>query len=173
MAQTSHRQMAVVVIAAFLLGLAVGHFTKRVPTPVSDKQPEIAHHWERVIAYNRFVRDPANDKRTPDRRFTYVEVPFDPLPHLAALHSAGEIEYVQLSIPGLMAGNRRANRHWMTFLDREDVLYSMAPTAADGIATSGRFPLILNIWFKEEAKPVIQVLIRDLEAIAAQGEEST
>lgn len=128
----------------------------------------VAHHWEVVEHYRRFIRDPSNYRPDPRTGFSVTSPP-DPLPSLAALVSANEIEHVDLVLP-VVPYNPATTRFWLEWAeDREDILHGEGNPEYGAFKPAGQQPLHLKLWFRPSATEDIQQLIRDLEAMAQDG----
>ena len=68
-----------------------------------------AEHWRLVQDHLAYVRNPANARLDPQTGLSAVTPPSDPLPSLAALVAAGELEHVDFVFP-VVPSNRRTNR---------------------------------------------------------------
>jgi len=126
----------------------------------------IAEHWRVVKGYRAYVCNPANYRPDPQTGHSVTTPPSDPLPSLAALVAAGELQYVDLVFP-VVPKNRRTTRYWMQWAENnEDVLHATGNPQYVDFELSGDQPLHLQLWFRESAKTDVQQLIKDLEALA-------
>jgi hypothetical protein len=130
------------------------------------RQMSIAEHWNLVNAYRAFERDAANYKFDPQTGLMAATMPPFPLPSLAELKAAGEVEYIDIVLPNVPK-NRRMNRHWMQFTNsRNDILFASGNPEYTDYQPSGNAPLHLQLWFKKNVKGDVQQLIKDLETLA-------
>jgi hypothetical protein len=118
-----------------------------------------------VREYNAYMRDPGNYKPAGNGLAGASE-PFDPMPHLAALVSAGELIHEDIVLPSVPYPNRAVTKHWMTFCERhpDEIVFALGRTEPG--------PNHLNFWFTEEGRPLIEQLIEELKEIGS-GEEPT
>lgn len=146
---------------ALLVGMIVGAFAYRT----WDERTATARHWRAVREYTAYMRDPTNYKPTGNGH-TMASEPFDPMPHLAALVSKGELIHDDIVLPSVPYPNRALTKHWMAFCERhpEEIVF------AYGKCDPG--PNHLKFWFTEEGKPLIEQLIEELKEIGS-GEEPT
>ena len=152
------------IVAATVFGLGLGIFL------VSDEKdvPEstIQQNWDILKRYNAEMKDVKNIREIDG--MLGVDTEIDPLPALAALTSAGEIEHVDLVFPNV-PNNRDTNGRWIKFVDsHDDILYAEGNTTYVDFKPTGDQPLHLNIWFRDSATPKIQDLIRRLESLTAR-----
>jgi hypothetical protein len=151
------------IIIGFLLGASMA---QRVPL---GAEASVEWHWKRVNEYRAFMRDPQNLHSTPHAGLNALTPPYDIVPSLIALESAGEIEHVDLILPNVPYSGE-TTLHWFRFCDahKEDILQAMGNTSGTSIKLSGIQPLRLNIWYRKSAKIDIQKLIDDLELLASE-----
>jgi len=148
----------IIAIVASLAGLFVGFLIGGyVSAPSKEKD------WDTVREYERFINDRKNYKLNEDTGFYHIDDVPDPVPSLCALHSRGEIEYIDLVFPKVPS-NRASNKLWMTFCQaRDGIIYATGNPSYTEFKTKGVHPLHLQIWFEERAKPDIKELIELLE----------
>ena len=146
---------------ALLTGIIIGALAYRT----WDIRTATARHWQAVREYNAFMRDPVNYKPTGDG-FTMGSEPFDPLPHLAALVSEGELIHADIVLPSVPYPNRAVTKHWMAFCERhpEEIVFAFGRTESG--------PNHLSFWYTEAGQPLIDQLIKELKAMGS-GEEPT
>jgi len=141
---------------ALLVGFVIGALAYRT----WDARTATSRHWRAVREYSAYMRDPANYKPTGNGH-TMANDPFDPMPHLAALVSEGELIHDDIVLPSVPYPNRAATKHWMAFCERhpEEIVF------AYGECNPG--PNHLKFWFTKEGKPLIEQLIEELKEIGA------
>jgi len=151
--------MKLKITIALLVGIVIGAFAYRT----WDARTATARQWRAVREYAAYMRDPTNYKPIGDGH-TMASDPFDPMPHLAALVSKGELIHDDIVLPSVPYPNRAVTKHWMTFCERhpEEIVF------AYGECEPG--PSHLKFWFTESGKPLIEQLIKELKEIGA-GEE--
>ena len=106
-------EMKLKLTIVFLLGLAVGAFAYRA----WDIRTATARDWQAVREYSAYMRDPANYKPMGNGD-TMADEPFDPMPHLAALVSEGELIHDDIVLPSVPYPNRAVTKHWRAFCER-------------------------------------------------------
>ena len=144
---------------ALLAGIVIGAFAYRT----WDLRTATARHWQAVREYNAYMRDPANYVPAGNGLAGASE-PFDPMPHLAALVSVGELIHADIVFPSVPYPNRVVTRHWMKFCEQhpEEIVY------AYGHCNPG--PIHLNFWCTEAGQPLIDQLIEELQGMGPRGE---
>ena len=94
----------------------------------------------------------------------------DPDPSLAWLSSRGEIEEVDLVLPEVK-DTKKAMEYLLAWVNKHslnkhpDVLWMWANPTYTYYNPSGEQPFHFQLWFHEEARPKVQQLIKDLEAM--------
>ncbi len=152
-------------IVAFSTGIAIYTSLNSSSAPTS-----IAEHWKLVEDYKAYVLDSTNYRPDPQTGFSVTTPPTDPMPSLAALVAAGELEDVDLVLPKV-PNNRETNSYWMQWAEKhKDVLFATGNAQYVDYKPSGDQPLHLQLWFRESAKPDVQQLIKDLEGLATERE---
>lgn len=157
------------VMAGLLVGYLLGvSLARRVPLGAEES---VEWHWKRVNDFLAFIRDPQNLHSTSMDGINALTPPYDPMPSLIALEAAGEIDHGNLVLPNVPYTGK-ATRHWFEFCEahRENVVYASGNHSYVDFKPSGDQPLHLDFWFKKTAKPDIQKLIVELEALAADGQ---
>ena len=149
------------IIVGFLFGVSMA---KRVPL---GAEASVDWHWKRVNEYRAFMRNPQNLHSTPHAGINALTPPYDVVPSLMALESAGEIDHIDLILPNVPYTGE-ATRHWFRFCDahKDDILEATGNTSGTGYKISGIQPLRLNIWFRKSARADMQQLIVELEELA-------
>lgn len=158
-----------IVLISFIAGTAAwALFDHYIVTPSQDHADldRIEHHWRIVNEYRERTTNPKYLKEDKTLGMTYFDVTIDPEPSFAALTAAGELVHLDLVLPNVPA-HREIHRYWMKWGgDREDVYEMLGNSTYHDYQPAGDPPLHLNIWFHERAKPEVQQLIQDLEAMA-------
>jgi hypothetical protein len=131
-----------------------------------------AYHWKRVNDYIDFMENPENYTSEPalGHRVISTQEPYDPIPHFVALASAGELEHVDLVLPQV-PNSSEINRHWKQFVyqRRDTILCAVGNSEYTRYRPSGEAPLHLKLWFRTSATEDVQLLIDQLEQLAAAG----
>jgi hypothetical protein len=163
------RTVAVAAVA-FALGV-ISQLVASLLISLSINQDEdTGQHWKLVNDYNAYTGNPDNYSIYRDGLYG-VEDPYDPMPSLAALVSAGELEHVDIVLPSVPA-NRETNRLWMKFVieRRETIVFATGNPEYVDYEPAGESPLHLQLWFKASGKADVQQLIKELETLAALGD---
>ena len=152
------------IIVGFLFGISMA---KRVPL---GAEASVEWHWKRVNEYRAFMRNPQNLHSTPHAGINALTPPYDVVPSLMALESAGEVGHVDLILPNVPYSGE-ATLHWFRFCDahQEDILEATGNRSSSSFKPSGIPPLRLNIWYRKSAKIDIQKLIVELEELALKS----
>lgn len=149
-------------VIAFGLGYAVHFWFGTQPKNLDAGNTR--QHWEVWERYKSEFSDPKNAE-VIDGMLAVKQIT-DPLPALAALVAAGEIEHVDLVLPNVPS-NRKANLYWMRYVnENDDLLYVTGNPSYVDFEPSGIQPLHLNLWFRDSAKSEVQQLIQNLESTA-------
>jgi hypothetical protein len=151
--------MKIKLTIALLVGIIIGMFAYRT----WDSHTATARHWRAVRKYSAYMRDPASYKPI-GKRFTMADEPFDPMPHLAALVSEGELIHADVVVPTLLYSNRDATRCWMDFCNchPDDIIY------AEGATDDG--PIHFNIWFTHAGETLFEQLLKELKEMENKKE---
>ena len=152
------------------LGFILGLLTLSVWPGRSDT----SRHWRAVQDYNTYVRDPSNYKPDTQTGLLATEPPYDPEPHLAALVAAGELNHLDIVLPGVPQ-SREVSKHWLAFCERhpEEIVYSTGNPSWVAFKPVGTQPTHLNIWFRDSGQGVVQQLVRELEEMGARPQPAT
>ena len=153
---------------ALVAGIAIG-FTAR--TLVPKKELSVADHWQAVREYNAYMLDPSNYRPDPSTGLAVADDPFHIEPHLLALELAGEINHLDIVLP-TVPKSKESTKHWITFCERhqKDIVFATGNPSWVAFRPKGTPPTHLNLWFTEATEPLIQQLIRELDAIAESAE---
>lgn len=153
MKNTISVKTVVITIAAFASGFA-SHF---LVNPRFGATFAVAEHWKLIEEYLAYLRD------APKRGYITTP-PSDPLPSLAALVGAGELEHIDMVFP-LVPASKQVNQILFGYVDsRDDIIFATSNPSYAAFQPLGQQALHLNIWFKESAKSDIQQLFRELES---------
>ncbi|MGB2997217.1 MAG: hypothetical protein WBC59_01090 [Phycisphaerae bacterium] len=159
-------KLLICLAVGFLLGFGVRHLW--------PNRSDTAGHWRTVREYKAYITDPSNYTPDPQTGFSVTEPPNDPMPSLAALVAAGELNHVDLVLPTVPYSNRDATRHWMQFCqNHDDIVDAYGNPSYVAFPIEGAQPLHLNIWFKDSAESAIQQLIKELEQMGPREEPTT
>lgn len=161
-------QYAAVAIVAFALGAGTqAWFT---PRHLLTEKEVVQQHWQKVIDFNRHMNDPANYSWDLTPGFLGTSVPFDPMPHLAALVAAGEINHLDIVLP-MVPVTAKANRHWMDFQSQrqKSLVYMTGNGWHRDFPVSGDPVMHLNLWYIPSATSEVQQLLRELEELSLDG----
>jgi len=128
------------------------------------RPPSIEDHWKAVEDYKAYMEDPSNYLPVEGTEYTHAEEPFDPLPHLAALVEADELEYLDIVLPEVPRG-RKPTLLWRSFCqsNQEHVVFSDADPSSVHVKADGTQPFHVQFWYKEPGEELIQNLIREIE----------
>ena len=88
-------EMKLKLIITLVAGIAIG-FAARTFLPAESS---MADHWRVVREHRAYVLDPANYTPDPQTGLSATEPPNDPLPSLAALVAAGELNHIDIVLP--------------------------------------------------------------------------
>ncbi len=156
-------------IVSFCSGFVLYHVLTYEPEYVPIEERSVAHHWKRVREYNAYMWDRSNYKPVPGTDMAATTPPDDIEPSLMMLEKAHEIEHADLVFP-LIPEHSEAAIHWMKFCSehRDTIIYGIGRAQHPDYKPSGEHPLRLHMWFLKEAKPDIQQMMKEMEAIAAE-----
>jgi hypothetical protein len=161
-----NRRPVVVALVSFVCGAIAFAGVDFVRSRASDaRADDVARHRKLVNDYRAHIFNPANDQPDPQTCLRVSLPPSDPLPSLAALVSAGELQYVDLVFPKV-PNSGAANRLWMPWGQRNpDVLYVTGNPDVGDLMPSGTPPLHLQVWYRNPAEAALKQLVRDLEQL--------
>ena len=94
--------MKIKLTIALVFGLAIGFCLRSlvlVPLSLND-------HWRIVKAYRAYVLDPENYTSDSQTGLSVTEPPHDPMPSLAILVSAGELNHIDIVLPTVARNNK-------------------------------------------------------------------
>lgn len=127
-----------------------------------DKGPSVADHWRIVREYRAYVSD-------SEIGGSAIELPKAPLPSLAALVAAEELNHIDIVLPNIVHNNSKANRLWMDFCSiHKGIICAMGNPSYVEYPMKDDQPLHLNLWYMKEAKGDISKLISQLEKNVSQ-----
>lgn len=157
--------MRVAVGSVLLAIIATGCCDDADVAGVPGEDP-IEAHWAALRAaldYDAYREDPVVD--FPDAGIGLFRVP-DPLPHLAALVAAAELEHVDLVLPTVPHPSK-ASVYWMEWFDRQgdDIVYMTGNRTYSAFKPKGEQPLRIAVWYRLSAEPKVQALIEELESL--------
>lgn len=152
------------IIAAILLAFALGYSVHFLVDPSSENgASSIRQHWDVIDRYNAELSDPSNERSVDGMIGIHQFI--DPLPALAALVSAGEIQHIDLVFPGV-PNNSKTNAYWMQYVNEHDgIIYAEGNPSYVDFRPTGPQPLHLNLWFRESAADDVRQLIQNVESL--------
>lgn len=150
-----------------IISLVVGIMIGATAHHVWIAQTSTARHWHAVRKYNTHMRDPSNYTPDPQSGLSFTSEPLDPMPHLAALVSAGELNHADIVLPTVPYSNRDATRHWMAFCERhrDEIVYAVGATDPG--------PIHLNIWYTDAGEKLVSQLVEEVKEIGTGDEPTT
>ena len=142
--------MTICLVVGFFLGIFVYSLTN--PKQSSEQ------HWRAIRDYVAWQLNPARDSTPPE----------SPDLHLAALVANHELDYIDLILPTV--NPREGTKYWMKFCETHtnDIAYSFGNPEYTAFPVQGEIPLHLNIWFKPDRQPIVQQLVKELEALGTK-----
>lgn len=157
-----------------ILGIVLGFILGFVAHAILPNQSNTARHWRAVNQYNAFLENPSNYIPDTNTGLRMATPPYDIEPHLASLHTAGELEHLDIVLPSVPS-SRATTRHWMAFYEKHrDVIVSVSGNASwVAFKPKGTQPVHLNLWFKPSGEQFIQQLIKELEGLEPEQEPTT
>lgn len=157
MENTLNVKTVVITIVAFASGFAL-HF---LVGPRFRQPSTVADHWRLLEEHLAYLHD------APKRGYITTP-PSDPLPSLAVLVSAGELEHIDIVFP-MVPASKQVNKILFEYVDsRDNIIFATSDSSYVAFQPLGQQPLHLNIWFKKSAESDIQQLFRKLEESARE-----
>ncbi|MBX9654296.1 hypothetical protein K2Y11_11830 [bacterium] len=123
--------------------------------------------WRAVDYYNEYVNNPKNHHQGG------VKPPYELEPILESLVGADELKCEDLVFPEVVEHGPAFGYLLKWSNKNKDIIYWIQEHGGPDYKTSGKQPLHFRIWFRESAKPAVQQMIKDVEALAKTESKSS
>jgi hypothetical protein len=148
------------VIACIGLGWWVDHHR------LTNDTIQASYHWSRLNAYLEHIKNPDNYAADGS-----VEDPYDVMPSLQMLVLLGEIEHVDLVVPGVTV-SPAINRHLDSFVRQHpDIVFLEYNPQYQQFPVTGIQPLHLHVWFRPTGGDDIRQLLKEIESLKPHGRD--
>lgn len=119
----------------FLTGNAVGIAGWALWTNLSSTY----RHWSAVFAYSSAAQDMRNYRLNPDSGLYDIDLPPEPIEHLMALESIGEIVHLDIPFPTVPYSNTMATKYWVDYCNEhsKDIIYASGNPIHQGLEAKG------------------------------------
>lgn len=119
----------------------------------------ISRNWKIVNEFTTIMRGESPSNTRLQDGLLITEYSVDPEPSLAFLVSKRELHHADLVFPTVMS-SRESNVIWMEFTSKHypDIPWATGHTSMGQFKTSGKYPLHLNVWYKntEQATDLVK-----------------
>ena len=142
-------------IALYIISTVVIFLIGWTSHKIIRREDTTDYHWKKINDWREYMSDPNNTRTSMG--FTNISQPFDEMPHLEALVSAGELQKRWVLIPGLPV-RREVTQDLMKFLNNPQVLSAtMGEHYNDGV------PLTFQVWYRPSFDQELSNYIEELK----------